>query len=161
MSNQAELLLTEKELTELWKQSIGHYPDDKLGRMRQSAQAQLAKGYEQVWDKCPDRFRKALEQSRKGEPLDLSEEGFELFSAIQADGVLKAQVEMPELREKLIEWIASYKDVAERNALAETPKESAENLVKTFIEPLIKDAREPLLKEIKDLEGIIESLSNK
>ncbi len=37
-----------------------------------------------------DSFRKALEQSRKGEPLDLSEEEFELFSAIQNDGIAKA-----------------------------------------------------------------------
>lgn len=50
-------------------------------------------------------FRRALEQSRKGEPLDLSAEDFELFSAIQTDGTIKSQQEeldRPELREKIL-----------------------------------------------------------
>ena len=38
-----------------------------------------------------DRFRRALEQSRKGEPPDLSEEDFALFSDIQTEGIIKAQ----------------------------------------------------------------------
>jgi len=36
------------------------------------------------------RFWEALEQSRKGEPPDLSEEAFELFSAIENNGIAKA-----------------------------------------------------------------------
>ncbi len=51
------------------------------------------------------------------------------------------KLDSPELREKLVEWIASYKDVAGRNALAETPEESAEYLIKTLIEPLIEEAK--------------------
>ena len=39
-------LLKEEEITNLWKQNTGHYPDDKLSRMRQSAQAQLARDIE-------------------------------------------------------------------------------------------------------------------
>ena len=46
--------------------------------------------YSQVQKHQTDRFRKALEQSRKNEPLDLSEEEFELFSAIQTEGIIKA-----------------------------------------------------------------------
>jgi GTP cyclohydrolase I len=38
------------------------------------------------------------------------------------------------LKEKLAEWITDYKDVVERNALAETPKESANYLVTLFKE---------------------------
>ena len=33
------------------------------------------------------------------------------------------------IRDRLIEWVAAYKDVAERNALAETPEESADYLL--------------------------------
>ncbi len=61
-------------------------------------------------------FKKALEQSRKEEPLDLSEEDFELFSAIQTDGIIKAhqkRLDRPELREEAdsrlrkIDWFQS------------------------------------------------------
>jgi hypothetical protein len=41
---------------------------------------------------------------------------------------------MAELRSELIEWVKAYKDVAERNALAETPKESAEYLLSLITE---------------------------
>lgn len=34
-----------------------------------------------------------------------------------------------ELRGELTEWVKAYKDIAERNALAETPQESADYLV--------------------------------
>ncbi|KKN62235.1 hypothetical protein LCGC14_0513720 [marine sediment metagenome] len=33
------------------------------------------------------------------------------------------------IRDTLIEWVTDYKDVAERNALAETPEESADYLL--------------------------------
>jgi hypothetical protein len=37
------------------------------------------------------------------------------------------------LREQLIEWVTDYKDVASRNALAETPKESADYLLSLML----------------------------
>jgi hypothetical protein len=37
------------------------------------------------------------------------------------------------LREQLIEWVTDYKDVASRNALAETPKESADYLLSLLL----------------------------
>ena len=49
---------------------------------------------DQILQLCEEETRKqlrtALEQSRKGEPIDLSEEWFELFSAIQNNGISKA-----------------------------------------------------------------------
>ena len=35
-----------------------------------------------------------------------------------------------ELKKALTDWVTSYKDIAERNALAETPDESAGNLIR-------------------------------
>ena len=55
-------------------------------------------------------------------------------------------VEQPEmvkpegLLEQLTEWVTSYKDVASRNALAETPKESADYLL-TLIRAELETAR--------------------
>ena len=37
------------------------------------------------------------------------------------------------LRQQLVEWVEAYKDVAERNALAETPKESADYLLSLIL----------------------------
>ena len=64
----------------------------------EGAKAQLFKSQQHR----TNQFGKALEQARKGEPLDLSEEGFELFSAIQNDGTEKAylkRLDRPELRD--------------------------------------------------------------
>lgn len=44
----------------------------------------------------------------------------------------------PTLKEKLERWVSDYKDIAERHALAETPKESAEYLVSLLKEELKK-----------------------
>ena len=44
------------------------------------------------------------------------------------------------LRQELLDWITAYKDVAERNALAECPDESADYLM-TLIVPLIIKAK--------------------
>jgi hypothetical protein len=46
-----------------------------------------------------------------------------------------------DMRTELVEWIISYKDVAERNALAETPDESADYLMLDIIEPAIEQAK--------------------
>ncbi len=77
MSEQ-KLLLTETEMVEA--QNSGEPGDEAL------CGAQLAKAKQHQYNI----FKRALEQSRKGEPLDLSEEDFELFSAIQTDGIIKA-----------------------------------------------------------------------
>ena len=50
---------------------------------------------------------------------------------------------MTEIRDTLIEWVTDYKDVAERNALAETPEESADYLL-AILE--IKEGQELLEK---------------
>ena len=50
-----------------------------------------------------------------------------------------------ELREKLIQWITDYKDASERNALAETPEESAEYLL-SLIGNLKQKERERISK---------------
>ena len=58
-----------------------------------------------------DNFRRALEQSRKGESLDLSEEDFELFSAIQNDGIIKVQqkkLDTVEVRRKVKDRLSGY-----------------------------------------------------
>ena len=41
--------------------------------------------------------------------------------------------EQKTLREQLTEWVKDYKDVAERNALAETPEESAKYLLSLML----------------------------
>lgn len=38
----------------------------------------------------------------------------------------------PNLKEELGNWVKDYKDVAERNALAETPQESSDYLISLF-----------------------------
>jgi hypothetical protein len=48
--------------------------------------------------------------------------------------------EQKTLREQLIEWVTDYKDVASRNALAETPKESADYLL-SLIRKEVEGAR--------------------
>ena len=52
---------------------------------------------DQILEEIKKQLWAVLEQSRKGEPIDLSEEWFELFSAIQNDGIGK---EIKELKEK-------------------------------------------------------------
>ncbi len=47
-----------------------------------------------------------------------------------------------ELRKTLIDWIESYKDIAERNALAETPTESADYLLS-----LLREEAEKIKKD--------------
>ena len=44
------------------------------------------------------------------------------------------------LKNELTEWVKAYKDVAERNALAETPKESAEYLLSLILSEIDKAA---------------------
>lgn len=59
------------------------------------------------------------------------------------------QEKLDELRNKLIDWVTDYKDVAERNALAETPKESADYLITLFMglkKEILKDIGESLDK---------------
>ena len=51
------------------------------------------------------------------------------------------------LREKLIEWVADYKDAAERNALAETPEESAAYLL-SIIRKADRPDREKIAEEL-------------
>ncbi len=48
---------------------------------------------------------------------------------------------MSELREELIQWVKRYQDAAERNALAETPEESADYLL-TLMQPANGDSCE-------------------
>ncbi len=47
------------------------------------------------------------------------------------------------LREELVQWVTRYQDAAERNALAETPEESADYLLS-----LLPPVRDLTIKEI-------------
>lgn len=103
MSDLDGLLLTEKDVVPYLKSKYPHMyrgNDEAWCRMRESALLLLLKSYDvellldaqlaKVKQYKANCFRRALEQSRKGEPLELSEEDFELFSAIQNDGIAKA-----------------------------------------------------------------------
>ncbi len=96
-----------------------------------------------------DKFKKALEQSRKHEPLDLSEEEFGLYSAIQADGVLKAQgkkLDRPELREKIKElarqfyWWSRENPTKGKSINLESLTMQVAKDVEALIKPLIEEA---------------------
>lgn len=58
---------------------------DKLPTLTNQATAEIEAQLAQDFT----RLKNALKQSRKGEPIDLSEEWFELFSAIQNSGIAK------------------------------------------------------------------------
>ncbi len=49
------------------------------------------------------------------------------------------------LRDELIQWVTRYQDAAERNALAETPEETADYLLS-----LLPPVRAHTLKEVAD-----------
>ena len=55
-----------------------------------------------------NRLKKALEQSRKGEAIDLPEEWFELFSAIQNDAIANVEQARKDERERIIKEIGQY-----------------------------------------------------
>jgi len=60
-------------------------------------------------------------------------------------------MDRPKLRDEFIEWVKAYKDAAECNALAETPRESADyllSLVDKEIEQAIKQERERIIKHL-------------
>ena len=52
-----------------------------------------------LFEETRNQLRAALEQSRKGEPIDLSEEWFELFSAIQNDAIARVHSIVQVLKE--------------------------------------------------------------
>ena len=57
-----------------------------------------------------------------------------------------------ELKKSLTEWVESYKDVAERNALAETPEESADYLISLMqgrIEQAKQEERERFVNAVE------------
>lgn len=54
-------------------------------------------------------FRNAQEQSRKGGPIDLPEEAFELFSAIQNDAIGKAE----EIKKQIGEYLCTLETLAQ------------------------------------------------
>ncbi len=82
--------------------SIGGSLTDYIDPAIEKLEAQLAKSKDLL-----QQFRNALEQSRKGEDLDLPEEAYELFCAIQNDAIAKSQV-CPECdgsgKIKSLEW---------------------------------------------------------
>jgi len=54
----------------------------------------------------------------------------------QREGIKEGKImDKVEAKEFLTDWIARYKDAAERNALAEEPDESAEYLISQLFEP--------------------------
>ncbi len=65
------------------------------------------------------------------------------------------------LREKIAKYFCAEIDTDYYTPLGRNVGNTFADYVKTLIEPLIEDAKKPLLKEIKDLEGIIESLKAK
>ena len=74
--------------------SDGEYRIDDVGEhAAEIAKVLVFNGYRPAQLAKPDdtlaRFKEALRQSRKGEPLDLEEEEFELFSSIQVSGVVR------------------------------------------------------------------------
>ncbi len=134
--------------------------------------------YKYFWDKdleqpCPtchgtgkkdrlSQFKEALEQSRKGEPLNLSEEAFELFSAIENNAVSKAykdRLDRPELREKLKEGGFTEWDIKTILAIKPTEEEIRHPLLekihktnvyylrelKSQVEEAVKDERERII----------------
>jgi len=117
MTEQDEGLLIPEDIVPYLKAKYPHLyrgNDEGWCRMRESALLLLLKNYdtELLLDAQQahtlKRFKKALEQSRKGEPLDLSEEEFELFSAIQNDGVTKNNQKIEELFKEIDAGLELY-----------------------------------------------------
>ena len=71
-------------------------------------------------------------------------------------GVCQGKQE-PDLRKKLIEWITSYKDVAGRDALAESPDESAGYLL-ALRGDVRKQERERIRQKLQHSGGVMDVL---
>ncbi len=62
-----------------------------------------------------------------------------------------------ELKKALTDWVTSYKDIAERNALAETPDESAGNLIR-LLKAMGWKSPEEVKEAIQDeIDSLVES----
>lgn len=64
---------------------------------------------------------------------DLAEKNAIKFLLENRTKLQQARPTTEQTKKDLIEWITDYKDVAERNALAETPEESADYLLSTLL----------------------------
>ncbi len=60
----------------------------------------------------------------------------------------EAREKLEEIKEKLLSWVAAYKDIAERHALAETPQESADFLLGTVLAALASVPDEELVRKV-------------